>query len=201
MADNTRMPVITISRQYGAGGRSVARGLSEKLGLEFYDVDFVRLTAKISGYSEDEVRREGEDIGGFSKFVSHFLTNASYSNPYDEIYQAQRAVILGLAEKPCIIVGRCSNIILREEGIRSFDVFLTADKEFRLKRAAELAENGEMDLEKYVERRDHWRRTYYKTYTAHDYGEAVDFHLCLDVSRFGIDTCVDIIADLAKKDL
>ena len=137
MADQT-LPVITISRQYGAGGRSVAKKLSERLGIPYYDVDFVRLTSKISGYSEEEVRREGEDLGGMAKFINHFLTTASFSNPYDEIFQAQKAVILGLAEKPCIIVGRCSNFILREAKIPSFDVFLSGSREFRLKRAAEL---------------------------------------------------------------
>ncbi len=199
MDQKKQLPVITISRQYGAGGRSVARKLSEKLGIEFYDLDFVKLTAKISGYSEDEINREGEDMGRYAKFVNRFLTNASFSNPYDEIYQAQRAVILGLAEKPCIIVGRCSNIILREEGIESFDVFLTASREFRLKRAAELDENRGRtgpELEKYVDHRDQWRRIYFKSYTSHEMGEAADYHLCLDVSRFGIDRCVDLIAEL-----
>lgn len=200
MSENKQLPIITISRQYGAGGRSVAKGLSQKLGLKYYDVDFVRLTAQISGYSEDEVRREGEDLRNGEKFFNSFFTTASFSNPYNEIFQAQKAVILGLAsEKPCIIVGRCSNIILRDEHIPSFDVLLTASREYRIRRATELGENGTMDLEKYVDRRDHWRRTYYKTYTAHDFGEATDYHLCLDVSRFGIDRCVDLIAELVTE--
>ena len=198
MADQT-LPVITISRQYGAGGRSVAKKLSERLGIPYYDVDFVRLTSKISGYSEEEVRREGEDLGGMAKFINHFLTTASFSNPYDEIFMAQKAVILGLAEKPCIIVGRCSNFILREAKIPSFDVFLSGSREFRLKRAAELAENGDTDLEKFVDRRDHLRSTYYKAYTMHDFGIASDYSICLDVSRFGIDKCVDLIASLATE--
>lgn len=199
MAQNQQPQVITISRQYGAGGHSLAKRLSEKLGIPYYDVDFVRLTAKISGYSEDEIKREGEDMHASSRFINRFLTNASFSNPYDEIFQAQKAVILGLAKKPCIIVGRCSNIILREEGIPSFDVFLSASREYRLARAAELEENqgkSPAELEKYLERRDHWRRTYYKAYTSHDMGEAADYHLCLDVSRFGIDRCTELITEL-----
>ena len=196
MASNSSLPVITISRQYGAGGNSVAKKLSEKLGIPYYDIDFVRLTSKISGYSEDEVRREGEDIGGLAKFVNHFLTNASFSNSYDEIFQAQKAVILGLAENPCILVGRCSNIILREAGIPTFDVFLTASKENRMKRAGELGENKGMDLEKYVDRRDHWRKTYYEAYTTHSFGDASDFHLCFDTGCIGIDRCVEIISEI-----
>ncbi|MBP3876712.1 MAG: cytidylate kinase-like family protein [Lachnospiraceae bacterium] len=199
MSENKTLPVITVSRQYGAGGHSVAKGLSERLGLQYYDYDFVRLTAKVSGYTEEEVKREGEDLGRGSKFVNSFLTTASFSNPYNEIFQAEKAVILGLAEKPCILVGRCSNVILQEAGIPSLNVFLSASKEFRRKRAVELGDYGSMDPDKYVERRDHWRDTYYRAYTGHQLGLAEDYHLCLDVSRFGVEHCVEIIAALAEK--
>ena len=93
MEEKMQLPVITISRQYGAGGRSVAKVLSERLDLKYYDLDFIRLTAKVSGYSEDEIKREGEDLPESTKFISRFLTTASFSNSYDEIYQAQKAVI------------------------------------------------------------------------------------------------------------
>ena len=199
MEEKRQLPVITISRQYGAGGRSVAKVLSERLDLKYYDLDFIRLTAKVSGYSEDEIKREGEDLPESTKFISRFLTTASFSNSYDEIYQAQKAVILGLAKEPCIIVGRCSNIILREAGIKTFDVFLTADKEFRIRRATELAENGTMDVEKYVERRDHWRATYYKAYTNHEFGSAADYNLCLDLSFFGIEGAAELIEQILTK--
>ena len=198
MAVSNQMPVITISRQYGAGGRSVAKGLSEKLGIKYYDIDFIRLTAKVSGYSEDEIKREGEDMGSGIKFVNSFLTNVNYENPYQAIFHAQKAVILGLAEKPCILVGRCSNIILREAGVHTFDVFLTGSKQFRMEQAAKLGENGDMDLEKYVDRRDHWRSNYYKSFTEHEFGEAGDYHISLDVSYFGIDKCVDLICSLVS---
>lgn len=199
MNETKKLPVITISRQYGAGGHSVAKGLSERLGLKYYDYDFVRLTAKVSGYSEDEVKREGEDLGSGTKFLNSFFTTAAFSNPYHEIFQAEKAVILGLAEHPCILVGRCSNMILRDAGIPSFDIFLSADRAFRLKRAAELGDNGSADLDKYVEKRDHWRDTYYRAYTGHELGKAEDYHLCLDVSRFGVDRCVELIAHMAEE--
>ena len=120
--------IITISREYGAGGRTVARGLAQELGIEYYDIDFVRMTAKLSGYSEDDIRREGEDMSGGRKFINQFLSTNAYNSSYDAIFEAQREVILDLAKKPCIIVGRCSNMILREEGIDSFDIFLRSGK-------------------------------------------------------------------------
>ena len=199
MSEVKQLPVITISREYGAGGRSVARALSSKLGLEFYDIDFVKLTAKASGYSEEDVRNEGEEISGGLNFLNSFLPNtASFTNSYDKIYEAQCEVVMALAKKPCIIVGRCANVILREAGIPSFDVFLYADKAFRLERAAQLKENGDMDLEKYLEQRDHWRRNYFKKYAKREIGDYALYNICLDTGTIGFDQCVDIISRIVE---
>lgn len=191
--------VITISREYGAGGRSVAAALAQRFGIEYYDIDFVRLTAKVSGYSEEDIRREGEDMSNRARWINQFLDNmSSYTSSYDAIYQAQREVVVSLAKKPCIIIGRCSNIILAAEKIPSFDVFLYADKAHRMKRAAELGENGETDLGKYVERRDHLRKTYYKTYTKHDLGDYKDYNICLDTGTIGIERSVDVLEQIIR---
>lgn len=190
--------IITISREYGAYGHTIAKALAEKLGVEFFDKDFVNMTAKQSGYSEDDVRREGEDLGAARKFVNQFLSTSSYNSSYDAIYQAQREVIMKMAKTPCIIVGRCANIILQEENIPSFDIFLYADVEFRKKRVEELGEYGKMDIYKYIEKRDHWRSTYYRAYTGHDMGNYKDYNICMDVGEIGVDRCVEILYDLLK---
>ncbi len=190
--------VITISRQYGAYGRSVAKALSEKLGIEYYDVDFIRMTAIKSGYSEADVTREGESLSRGSKFINQFLSTSAYNSSYDEIFHAQREVILELAKKPCIMVGRCSNIILREAGVETFDVFLHADQAFRRVHAMELKEYGKMDPDKYIERCDHWRKTYYRAYTGHEMGDYKDYDLCIDVGRIGFDNTVDLVCRLVK---
>lgn len=191
--------IITISREYGALGHTIAGALAERLGLEYYDRDFVKLTAKASGYSEEDIRREGEEMSGGAKWMNSFLDNmASYTSSYDRIYEYQRAIIIDLAKKPCIIVGRCANIILREAGIPSFDVFLYADKAHKLQRAAELNENGNMDLEKYLERRDRLRRVYYKAYTGHEMGDYRDYNICLDTGAIGKDGCVDLLEKILK---
>ena len=190
--------IITISREYGAGGRTVARGLAQELGIEYYDIDFVRMTAKKSGYSEDDIRREGEDMSGSRKFINQFLSTNAYNSSYDAIFEAQREVILDLAKHPCIIVGRCSNMILREEKIDSFDIFLYADMEHRRKRALELNENGKTDIDKYILKRDRLRNTYYHAYTGHLMGDARDYNICLDTGKIGMDVCVKILAEILK---
>ena len=190
--------VITISREYGAYGRSVAKALSSRLGIEYYDVDFVRMTAKVSGYSEEDVSREGEDMSEGRRFVNHFLSTQAYNSSYDAIFQAQREVILDLAKKPCIIVGRCSNYILREEGLPSFDIFLYADIKDRKARAEELKEYGKKDVEKYIEKRDHWRKTYYRAYTGREMGEYKDYDISLNIGKIGVDNCIDLLTNLLK---
>ncbi len=190
--------VITISREYGAYGRSVAKALSSRLGIEYYDVDFVRMTAKVSGYSEEDVSREGEDMSEGRRFVNHFLSTQAYNSSYDAIFQAQREVILDLAKKPCIIVGRCSNYILREEGLPSFDIFLYADIKDRKARAEELKEYGKMDVEKYIEKRDHWRKTYYRAYTGREMGEYKDYDISLNIGKIGVDNCINLLTNLLK---
>lgn len=191
--------VITISREYGAYGRSVAKALSQKLGIEYYDVDFVRMTAKKSGYSEEDVSREGESLSTGSKFINSFLSTSAYNSSYDEIFHSQREVILELAKNSCIMVGRCSNIILREVGVKTFDVFLHADKEFRRKHALELNEYGKMDVDRYIDRCDHWRKTYYRAYTGHEMGDYHDYDICIDVGKTGVDRTVELLAELIRE--
>lgn len=197
-----KYPIITISREYGAGGRSIARGISDRLGIPFYDRDFVKKTAEQSGYSVEDIEQEGENMSHAGKFMNDFLNNAvSYTSSHDGIFLAQKATILDLAKEDCIIIGRCSNIILREAGIPSFDVFLHADIVHRMKRAQQLNENEdtEMDLQKYVEKRDDLRETYYKSYTGHVMGDYHDYDISLDSGALGYDACIELLANLIEK--
>ena len=120
------------------------------------------------------------------------MTNSSY----DEIFLAQKEVILELAKKPCIMVGRCSNIILREAGVKSFDIFLHADRAFRRAHALELNEYGKMDVDRYIDRCDHWRKTYYRAYTGHDMGDYHDYDLTIDVGKIRPEKVVELVVGL-----
>ena len=191
--------IITISREYGALGHTIAGALSERLGIMYYDKDFVKMTAELSGYSVEDVEREGEDMSGATRWMNSFLDGmSSYTSSYDRIYEAQRALVLELAKKPGIIVGRCANIILKEEGVPSFNIFLYADKAHKLQRALEIKEYGNSDPEKYLEKRDHLRRIHYKTYTGHEFGDFRDYNICLDTGAIGKDKCVDILVEILK---
>lgn len=197
--NSNKLPVITISREYGAGGSSIAEGLSKILGIPWYDRDFVKFTSEISGYSEEEIDEEGEELSGSQRLLDVILNNvAAYNSSHDAIFKAQKESMLELAESPCILVGRCGNIILREAGVESFDIFLYADFDVRLKRAEQLVKDPKMDLKKYVEKRDALRENYYKAYTKHPITRAQDYNICLDTGAFGYDKCISLLAQLIK---
>lgn len=192
-----KYPIITISRQYAALGRTVAKGLEERFGIKFYDRDFVKKTAEKSGFSEEDIRKEGEAMSRASKFMNSLLNNAApYPSSYDKIFEAEKAVILELAQKqPCIIIGRCANYILREAGIPSFDVYLHADIEDRVQRAEELHENEDMEIRRYIEKVDSLRNTYYKKYTGWNMGDSEHYTMTLDTGTLGAKASVNLIAE------
>ncbi len=191
--------VITISREYGAGGRSVAKALSEKLGIPWYDQDFMEETARDSGYELDTIKSEGEELSQFDEFLDYIMkTNVSYNSSHDAIFEAQKNEVLKLSATPCIIVGRLSNFILKENGIKTFDIFLHADMEHKIQRIGELKENGKKDLKKFIEKRESLRRNYYKHYTKKNLGDYGDYTISVDTGVLGIDGTVEMLASVIK---
>lgn len=201
MEKKLKYSVITISREYAAGGRTIAAGLSERLGIPYYDKDFVKETAKTSGFTEEEIVKEGEAMSRSSKLLNSFLNNAAvYPSSYDKIFQAQKEVILKLAQSPCIIVGRCADFILKEEEVPSFRIFLYADRDKRVKHAAELPENAgqDVDFDKLVSKMDSRRETYYKQYTGTAMGDYHNYSISLDVGVIGTEKCLDILCGILE---
>lgn len=189
------LPIITINRQYAAYGRTVAARLSEKLGIPYYDKDFIRKAVEQSGYSYEEIEQDGEAMSGPGRLFNDLMnaTVGSYPDIYSEIFLAQKNVIFELAKSPCIIVGRCADFVLQEAGIPSFDIYLYADIEKRRQRASELEEAKGKNLDKYIAKRDAARSNYYKHYTGRDMDNCHNFNICIDMGSVSIDTCVDIL--------
>ena len=156
--------VITISREYGSGGRMVGRKLAEKLGIHCYDADLIQRIVDKSGYSADYVKEEGESAAGgvFSTFLADRTRGMTTQ---DNLWNVQCQVIAELADKEsCVIVGRCADYILRARA-DLLTVFIHA-------------------------------AAYYQFYTDMKWGDARNYHICLDSGELGIDKCVDILAQL-----
>ena len=190
--------IITISRQFGSGGRTVGRQLAERLNIPFYDRELVKQVAEETGFDTKFIEENGE----FSPSKSIFSFAVSQGVPCmqnglsvsDFIFCMQRQVILKLAEKPCVIVGRGADYVLRDRD-DVFDVFIHASMENRADRIVRLYGESEKKPEQRLADKDKKRKIYYKHYTDREWGDAKNYDMCLDSGRIGIDKCVDLIID------
>ena len=186
--------VVTISREFGSGGRTIGRKLAEELGIPCYDAELIQQLARESGFSEDYIRDAGEYApGGYLSLLSNrafALTNE------DVLWELQYKVITDLAEKgPCVIVGRCADYILRDTA-DCLKVFIHADMDFRAKRIVEVYGEREQSPEQRLKDKDKRRAAYHRFYTNMKWGHAQNYHLTLDSGVVGIERCVAIIAEL-----
>lgn len=199
MSDNLKYPVITISREYGAHGRTVAAIISEKLNIPYYDKDFVLKTVEATGYSASDVLHEGEQMSKVAKFLNDILsTSASYVSSYDRIHDMQAEVIKILAKEPCIIIGRSADSVLTEAGIPVLRIFLYADMDTKvdnLKR--QFPDMNEAAIKKEIEKNDEQRRIYYKAYNNKELGDTKNYDLCFNTSVVDPKTVADIVCKLA----
>lgn len=191
------MQIITLCREYGAGGHSIGQKVAQKLGIEFYDKDIIRETARIMGISAEELDREEEIVTRSESFIRS-ITPISYDRK-NAIFDIQRSVILKIAEKgPCVILGRCADSILEQAGIPSLDVFLYADDSSRASRVGELLGlTSAHDIHTAMKKKDHERHTYYTQYTGKFWGDRRNFNLMLDTGALGYDTCISLICEAA----
>ena len=186
--------VVTISREFGSGGRTIGRRLAEELGIPCYDAELIQKLAQESGFSESYIRDAGEYApGGYLSLLSNrafALTNE------DVLWELQYKVITDLAEKgPCVIVGRCADYILRDTA-DCLKVFIHADMDFRAKRIVEVYGEREQSPEQRLRDKDKRRAAYHRFYTNMKWGHAQNYHICLDSGKLGIDACVAILKQL-----
>ena len=183
--------IITITREFGSGGRTIAKKLAEKLGYAYYDYEIVQQIAQESGFAKEYIEENGEDASSTSTFG--FIWNNYGYNLSDELYIAQRNVICELADKGnCVIVGRCSDYILRDRK-DVLNVFIHADFEYRKNRVVSVYGQNEFSPDKRIKDKDKRRIAYYKYYTDRKWADAKNYQLCLDSGVLGIDKCVEII--------
>ncbi len=193
--------IITISREFGSGGRTVGKALAERLGLAYYDKELVEQVATETGFDPSYIEEHGE-FAPVKSALAYFFPTPGHPgvmrglSAADFLWVMQRDVILELAEKePCVIVGRCADYILRDRR-DTIHVFIHADMEFRKARILRLYGESDKSPEKRLQEKDAKRRVNYKHYTRQEWGMAQNYDLTLNTATLGIDRCVDIIADL-----
>jgi cytidylate kinase len=193
--------VITISRQFGSGGREIGKKLAEKLEIPFYDNELIEREAKQSGFSTAAFEN-AENKATNSLLYSIAMGMNAYGNQElgfahlsldDRIYLAQSEVIRNVAEEgPCVIVGRCADYVLKDFP-NVISIFIWAGIEFRKKRAVELYNLSEVKTEDNIIKIDRRRANYYNYHANEKWGKAENYHLSIRSDTIGVDACAECI--------
>lgn len=193
------IPVITISRQYGAGGREIAGLVAEKLGVKLYDRQIVHIAAAKIGL-DDLSEKDLLELENYVKPLSmSFLPFRSFgmnmTDSSQKVFMTESAAIRKLAEDgPCVILGRSADYVLRKFE-NKFSIFVCADDEFREARGKEVY--GGKNL-KELDQEDKKRARYYNYYTGQNWGEGQNYDLVVNTSRDSLDKIADAIIDYIK---
>lgn len=190
--------IITISREFGSGGRFIGEEVAKKLGMKYYDRDIIGQIAEKSGFSPEYIQENAElspKKGLFAyAFAGRDITGKSVE---DMVYEVQRKVILEIAEKEsCVIIGRNADFILNDRD-DVLNVFIHGDKAEKVKRICKLYNVTEADALKMMVDIDKRRTTNYRFYTDRKWGMAGNYTLSLNSSELGYDMCEKIIMDCA----
>ena len=208
--------IITISREYGSGGRLIGKLVAESLGYDFYDKEIIDMAAQESGLSPDFIKKTEQNLS--SGFLYNLLLGSSYSGTAngassingtqmlplaDQVFNAERKVILDLSKKGnCVIVGRCADYILNtSDEIDSkslLNVFIYGNLEEKLKRIEDLYKEPEQAAKKTIQQIDKRRANHYNTFTEATWGDRKNYDIMINSSTAGIEETARLISEIAK---
>ena len=198
--------VITIARQYGSGGKTIAAMLAKDLGINCYGREILKMASEESGINE-------RLFGMSYEKLKHSVLMKLLKRPYegdlippessgfvsdDNLFNYQAKVIKELAEsESCVIVGRCADYVLRDFP-HVISVFIHADREFCLEQAMERNSMSLKEMQRFIEKTDKYRGDFYKYYTGHEWSDARNYDLCLNSGKLGFKKCVEEIKAYMK---
>ena len=196
---------ITIARGFGSGGRTIGRMLAERLGIDWYDQDLIKLASEESGINIElfDKADEYKKTSLFGKYTGDYgdkliPPDSGEFTSDDNLFNYQAKIIKGLHGKGnCIIVGRCADYILRDEA-NVLRVFVYASKEKCISTVADLYNLTAKEAERQIDRIDRARSTYYRYYTGQEWDNARNYDLCLNSEILGFERCVDLIEQYLK---
>ena len=196
--------IISIGRQFGSGGRVIGKALAEKLNIDYYDSELLVMAAKENGIAPEFFEHNDEKNNSLFGFASNILDNiglGTFTNNMlsgDTLFQMQSETIRKLAnEKSCIIVGRCSDYILRDNP-NCVSIFLHASEEERAKRIANRMNISEEEAIAKLTEADKKRATYYNFYSNKTWGDSKTYDLSINVSKLGIDGTLEFLINYLR---
>ena len=191
--------IITISREFGSGGRFIGEEVAKKLGIAYYDKNIISQIAEKSGLSPEYIQ-ESAELSPKKGLFAYALAGRDITGKSveDMVYEAQRKVILELADKEsCVIIGRNADYILKDRD-DVLNIFIHGDMPEKIQRITRLYNVEEQEAAKMIADTDKRRMTNYNFYTEQKWGKASNYTLCLNSSQLGYDRCEAIIIECAK---
>ena len=191
--------VITISREYGSGGRYIAKLVAEKLKIKLYDKDFIKELTNETGLDSsyiENIEQKRTLLDNFNSGYYQSLSNA------DELFLEEANLIKKLASKnSCVIVGRCADFILKDNK-NLIKIFIYSDMESKIKRAIKYYNIPKKDAKKEIEKINKLRKNHYKYYTNREWNNPENYDLCLNSDSLGVEKCAEVIEQyvIGKKD-
>lgn len=196
--------IITVSRQFGSGGRTIAKAVADRLGYTYYDRELIEKVAEMTGFDPKYIEENGEYAPGRSIFslASSYIGSSRVMggmSAYDYLWVVQRNAILEIADNECcVIVGRCADQILKDRD-DALHVFVHAPTEARAERIVRLYGESSKKPEDRLKEKDSKRSVNYKHFTGQIWGDSKNYDLCLNSDKLGIEKCIRMIVDIAKE--
>ena len=188
--------VITISREYGSGGRYVGRLIADKLGIKFYDKEIITKLAEVTGLSEEYIENNEQKRDATAILNKGFYMGLDNA---DELFVKETELIKELAAKDsCVIIGRCADFILKDEK-NVIKVFVYSGMEDKIKRATQIYGYEENKAKKEIERIDKLRANHYKHYIDKDWKDFSNYDICINSDLLGVEKSADVICDMVKE--
>lgn len=194
--------IITISRQFGAGGRELGKKLAGQLNIPYYDKELLSKAAKDSGLTQEFIEHYDEKHTSSLLYnlamTPHLMLDSLGTSWEDMAVKATKEAILSAAENSCVIVGRNADFILRNEA-GLFRIFITANKEQRIARIVARDKVSAEEAEKKMYRMDKARAANYSYYTNQNWGQAENYDLCLNLSKISLEKAIRLIMDCVNE--
>ena len=188
--------VITISREYGSGGRYIGRLIADKLGIKLYDKDFIEKLAKDTGFSEEYIESNEQKRNVLDVFNSGYYAGLNNS---DELFIKEAELIKEVSnEESCVIIGRCADFILKDKE-NVFKVFVYSNTENKIKRATKIYGLNEEKAKKEIKRIDKLRANHYKYYTEREWKDNSNYDICINSDTLGVEKSANLICEIIEK--
>ena len=188
--------VITISREYGSGGRYIGRLIADKLGIKLYDKDFIEKLAKDTGFSEEYIESNEQKRNVLDVFNSGYYAGLNNS---DELFIKEAELIKEVSnEESCVIIGRCADFILKDKE-NVFKVFVYSNTENKIKRVTKIYGLNEEKAKKEIKRIDKLRANHYKYYTEREWKDNSNYDICINSDTLGVEKSADLICGIIEK--